>query len=255
MDEGCDQIVTMTDRLGCDIQIAACSSKMNAEGFANLFFNTWFCENGCPLEIVSDCDKLFISAFWRSLTKLAGIKLKMSTAYHPQTDGTSERTNKTVIQCLRYHVGRNQKGWVKSLPRVRFDMMNMINASTGFSPFVLKSGKSPRLLPPLLPEHPEGGDTSPEAVDAQRIIESIEADLRSTKVCMLAAKVSQAHHSNKDRSVDPAFKVGDQVMLSTSQRQREYMQAKDGRVAKLMARYDGPYKILEAYPDTSTYKI
>jgi hypothetical protein len=105
MDEGCDQIVTMTDRLGSDVQIAACSSKMNAEGFANLFFNTWFCENRCPLEIVSNQDKLFISVFWRSLTKLAGIKLKLSTAYHPQTDGALECTNKTVIQCLKYHVG------------------------------------------------------------------------------------------------------------------------------------------------------
>jgi hypothetical protein len=94
--------------------------------------------------------------------------------------------------------------------------MNTINVLTGFSPFVLKLGKSPCLLLPLLQEHLEGGDTSAEALDAKKIIESIEADLCSAKDCMLAAKVSQAHHSNKDRLVDLAFKVGDQVMLTTS---------------------------------------
>ena len=69
-----------------------------------LFFNHWFCENGLPTEIVSDRDKLFVSRFWNALSTLCGVKLKMSSAYHPQTDGSSERTNKTVNQSLRYHV-------------------------------------------------------------------------------------------------------------------------------------------------------
>jgi len=69
-----------------------------------IFFNCWYCENGLPLEIVSDHDKLFMSKFWMALHKLTGVKLKMSSAYHPQKDGASERTNKTVNQALRYHV-------------------------------------------------------------------------------------------------------------------------------------------------------
>ncbi len=84
----------------------------------------------------------------RTLHQLTGIKLKMSTAYHPQTDGSSERTNKTIIQCIQFAVERDQRGWVEALPKVRFDIMNTRNASTGFSPFHLRFGKSPRLLPP-----------------------------------------------------------------------------------------------------------
>ena len=57
--------------------------------------------------------------------RLTGVKQKMSSAYHPETDGASERTNKTVIQALRFHVQRNQKGWVKALPLVRFNYMNV----------------------------------------------------------------------------------------------------------------------------------
>ena len=53
-DEGFDTIVSMTDRLGADIQVAACKSDMSAEDFAYVFFDKWYCENGCPLEIISD---------------------------------------------------------------------------------------------------------------------------------------------------------------------------------------------------------
>lgn len=104
LDGGFNCIVTFTDRLGSDIQIIPTRTNITAPELALLFFNHWFCENGLPLDIVSDRDKLFVSAFWKALHKLTGVKLKMSTAFHPQTDGTSERTNKTVNQAIRYHV-------------------------------------------------------------------------------------------------------------------------------------------------------
>lgn len=93
-DDGFDAIVTMTDRLGSDIQIASCTSDMSAEDFAYLFFDKWYCKNGCPLEIISDRDKIFVPKFWWTLMKLAGIRHKMSTAFHPQTDGSSELQTK-----------------------------------------------------------------------------------------------------------------------------------------------------------------
>jgi hypothetical protein len=77
----------MTDHLGADVQLAACMTRTTAEEFANIFFNTWYCENRCPWEIISDRDKLFVSRFWKALMKLTGIKHKVSTAYHPETDG------------------------------------------------------------------------------------------------------------------------------------------------------------------------
>jgi transposase InsO family protein len=104
------------------MQIVPTTTSLNAEGLAKLFFREWYCENGLPLEIVSDCDKLFLSRFWRTLHRLTGIKLKMSSSYHPQTDGASERTNKTVIQCIRFAVERDQKGWANALPKVRFSV-------------------------------------------------------------------------------------------------------------------------------------
>jgi hypothetical protein len=118
VDDGFNGLVTMTDHLGADIQLALCLTDITAEKFADIFFDQWYCENGCPLEIISNHDKLFISKFWKALMKRMGIKHKLSMAYHPETDGSSERTNKMVVQCLRYHVERNQKGWVCALPKV-----------------------------------------------------------------------------------------------------------------------------------------
>ncbi|EDR02339.1 reverse transcriptase-RNase H-integrase [Laccaria bicolor S238N-H82] len=115
-DENKNCIITFTDRLGSDVQLVATRTDITAENLAILFFDKWYCENGLPADIVSDRDKLFISRFWRALHKLTGIKLKLSTSYHPETDGASERTNKTVNQALRFHVERNQMGWVRALP-------------------------------------------------------------------------------------------------------------------------------------------
>jgi hypothetical protein len=83
---------------------------------AYLFSDKWYCKNSLPSDIISDRDKLFVSAFWKVLHKLTGVKIKMTTAYHPQTDGMSKRTNKTVNQCLQYHVEQNQHGWSGALP-------------------------------------------------------------------------------------------------------------------------------------------
>lgn len=87
------------------------SINLTAEKFAVLFFDHWYCENRLPLEIVSDRDKLFMLKFWKVLTFLTGVKLKILSAYHPETDGSSECLNKTVNQALRFHVKRNQRGW------------------------------------------------------------------------------------------------------------------------------------------------
>lgn len=127
-DNGFDAIMTMMDRLGSDIQISLCRTNMTADEFTMIFFNQWYCKNGCPLEIISDCNKLFVSKFWKVLMKLAGVKHKLLTVYHPETDSALERTNKTVVQCLQFHVECNQKGWAKALPKVCFNIMNTVNA-------------------------------------------------------------------------------------------------------------------------------
>ena len=249
-DEGFDCIVTMTDRLGADIRVVPTRTDISAEDFAGLFFDHWYCENGLPLEFISDRDKLFVSRFWRRLSKLAGVKLGMSTAFHPETDGASERTNKTVNQCLRYHVTRNQRGWARALPRVRFAIMNTVNKSTGFSPFQLHTGRSPRLIPPITAEARDAG-----SMEAVRLIDQVNVDVAEAKDNLLLAKIFQADQANRGRAPEDVYKVDDLVMPSTANRRREYVSAGSGRSAKLFPRRDGPYRVVEAFPQTSTYRL
>ena len=230
-DNGNNCIITFTDRLGSDIQLAVTRTDINAEQLAYLFFDKWYCENGLPSDIVSDRDKLFISAFWRALHKLTGVKLKMSTTYHPQTDGASERTNKTVNQCLRYHVERNQLGWSRALPRIRFHIMNTVNKSIGFSPFQLRMGRSPRLIPPLVPLP---CNASTEDVSARDIIEHLQVDVSEAQDNLLRAKITQSVEANKHRSLTFPFTISSRVRLTTLHRRNEYKAKGEKRVAKFM---------------------
>jgi hypothetical protein len=260
-DNGFDEIVMMTDRMGADFQLAPCRTDITAEEFARIFFNKWYCKNRCLHKLITDRDKLFVSKFWKALMQLVGINHKLSTVYHPQTDGVSECTNKMVVQCLRYHVDWRQAGWVKSLPKVRFDIMNMVNASTGFSPFNLKLDHSPRIIPLLL----QGNgvphiivtppNMTPEEAAAYAIIEHLEIDIQEARDSLMAAKISQSHYANINYDPNPTFKVGDKVMLAMKNRQREYMQGKSGCVAKFMPRFDGPYEITAVYPASSNFSF
>src|ERR1700678_2308909 len=195
LDMGFDCILSITDRLNSDIWIIPTKTTLTAEELASVFFNEWYFENGLPLEIVSDRDKLFISKFWTHLMILTGVRHKLSTSFHPQTNGASERSNKTIKQCLRFHGERNQTGWAKSLPFVRFHIMNTVNNSTGFSPFQLCFGRSPRILPPLFPPVT---DPAPEDITARNVIDSIQDHVAEARDNLTVAKIS--HHFTRTRN-------------------------------------------------------
>jgi Integrase zinc binding domain len=217
LDNNFNCILSITNHLGSDVRVVPTNSNINAEDLALVFFNNWYCENGLPENIVCDRDKLFVSKFWKALTKLTGVKLKMSSAYHPETDGSSEHSNKTINQMLRYHVVRNQKGWVRALPRIRFQIMNTVNASMGFSGFQLHLGRSPRVIPPMIPEMlPE--ELQDAGVTATSLIEQLQDDVTQARDNLLLAKITQSHHASANRAPDPAYKVNDLVMLSTANR-------------------------------------
>ena len=249
-DEGFNCILTMSDRLGCDYQFIPTRTDISAEQFALLFVDNWVFENGVPDDFVCDRDKLFVSKFWKAVSKLLGIKIKMSSTAHPQTDGLSERTNKTVNQALRFHVERNQSGWKRALRRIRFNFMNTVNKSTGYSPFQLKYGRSPRMMPVLV-----ATETEEESDDVAEFLRRIAADVEDAKDNLMLAKISQAYQVNSTHSSDHTFKVGDQVMLSTANRRQEYKNQGENRVAKFMPRFDGPYEVIKAHPETSNYTL
>ena len=256
-DDGSNCIATVTCRLGADIRLIPCHTDTSAEDFAALFFEHKYCKNGLPLDIVSDRDTQFISRFWKALHWLAGVNLRMSTSFHPETDGASERTNKTVIQMLRYHLARNQTGWRRTLPLIRFQLMNSEHASMGSVPFQLCLGLCPRIIPLLVNSSADTicSQFGPDSDNAQALLLQIETDTIEAQDNLLLAKTQQALAANAHCRPELAYKVGDHVLLSTFHRHRNYMQHGDHRVTKFMVRYDGPYIISAVHPSSSTYTL
>jgi flavin-binding protein dodecin len=153
----------------------------------------------------------------------------MSTAYHPQTDSASERTNKTLNQCVWFHVEQNQKGWVRALPIIHFHIINSVNVSMGFSGFQICMGQSPQIIPPLV-LGTVTKETS-ETCAAHSIISQIEADIAEAKDTLIGVKVMQAFFANKNRGCEDAYCVNDRVMLATSHCRREFKASNKSRVA------------------------
>ena len=176
----------------------------------------------------------------------------MSSAYHPQTDGASERSNKTINQSLRYHIRRNQKGWVRALPRICFCIMNTVNVSTNFSPFQLRMGRSLRVIPPLT-STPTAQDIP--GVSAAKMIEQLNLDVKEAKDNLTKAKITMAHNANATRGPDDIYKTGDWVMLSTLHRRNEYKRRGKKCVAKFFPRFDGPFEVTNCHPETSSYTL
>jgi transposase InsO family protein len=121
-------------------------TNYNASQLAELMFENIYKLHGLPKNIISDRDVLFTSTFWRQLHRLIGTKLRMSSAYHPQSDGSTERANRTITQMLRQCVHPNQKDWVAKLPAIEFAINSARSESTGFAPFFLNFGRMPRTM-------------------------------------------------------------------------------------------------------------
>ena len=117
--------------------------------------------------------------------------------------------------------------------------MNTVNRSTGFTPFQLRFGRSPRILPPLL-KSTQLTPTDKLATDLLKRMQSLVSEAQDN---LITAKVTQAFHSNKTRELAFPFKVGDRVVLSTLHRRHEIKAGDPNRIAKFMPRFDGPFAI------------
>jgi transposase InsO family protein len=122
------------------IWVIATHVEVNLEGAAVDFCNKVFWYHGLPHKIISDRGPQFVSKFTKALYKLLGITGNPSTAYHPQTDGQTERVNQEIEQYLRIFINHRQNDWSKWLPLAEFAYNDNIHSSTGYSPFYLNLG-------------------------------------------------------------------------------------------------------------------
>lgn len=168
--EGRNMLLTITCKFTKKKLLVPGFDEWSAEDWANailvvLISHDW----GIPVAIISDRDSKFMSVFWRTIFQKLGVTLATSTAYHPQTDGQSERTNQTVEIALRFHLTTGTDNWVTVLPFLQASLNNSVT-STGFAPNELAYGFRVRDTLGLL------ADLPPEDLNQLRLIKREEAD-------------------------------------------------------------------------------
>ncbi|GJU69217.1 putative reverse transcriptase domain-containing protein [Tanacetum coccineum] len=141
---GYDSIWVIVDRLTKSAYFILMNENYKMEKLTRLYLKEIVCRHGVPVSIILDRDPHFASRFWRSLQKSLGTNLDMSTAYHPETDGQSERTIQTLEDMLRACVIDFGSGWDKHLPLAEFSYNNSYHASIKAAPFEALYGRKCR---------------------------------------------------------------------------------------------------------------
>jgi hypothetical protein len=205
-----------------------------AQQVAQLFLDQVYRLHGMPTHIVSDRDRIFTSTFWRELFRLAQTSLCMSSAYHPQSDGQTERVNQCLETFLRSFVHSCPKRWSKWLTLAEFWYNTSCHSSTQRSPFEVLYGHPPRHF-----------GLTPLAVSAASDVDTMLSEraimLDSVRQHLLRAQQRMKHQAGKRRS-DRSFNEGDLVYLKL----QPYVQSSLAPRAhqKLSFKYFGPFKIL-----------
>jgi hypothetical protein len=212
------------------------TTSVTAPETARLFMRHVFVHYGLPRVIVSDRDSKFVSAFWKASFKDLGTRLAYSSAYHPQSDGQTERVNRSMEQVLRGMCLQYGGEWEAHLPMAQFALNAAEHVSTGFAPFKLMYGYEP-LVPATLQSPP--GKPGSKVQAAADMVTQLAADLRRAQRNMRRAQRWQQKQANRHRR-DHVYAVGDMVMLSTT-----HLSEFDVPGKKLLQKYVGPFPVVQ----------
>ena len=129
-----DSILVIVDRYTKMSRYIPCRKTIDAPELSRLFFRDWVKDYGIPLDIVSDRGSVFTSKFWSALCFHMKVKRSLSTAFHPQTDGQTERQNQAIEGYLRIYSNQHQDNWVELLPFAEFTYNNAYHEAIQMSP-------------------------------------------------------------------------------------------------------------------------
>jgi hypothetical protein len=217
----------------------ATNTTLTAEGAARLYVENVFKHHGLSESITSDRGPQFASSFADGFRKLLGMEGRLSTAYHPETDGQTERVNREVEQYLRRYTNYEQDDWVTWLPLAEFTYNDQVHSATGHSPFYLNYGQHPWKGLTHIPPHPNESATE-FVTRMQTIREEALAALRYTREDMTRFYARKQNQSLK-------YKIGDKVWLEgtnlTTQRPSKKLEHKRFGPFTVKATYGTAYKL------------
>ena len=229
---GKDAILVVCDRLSKMTHFVATTEGTSAEGLARLFRDNVWKLHGLPESVVLDRGPQFAAELTKELNRMLGIKTKLSTVFHPQTDGQTERMNQELEQYLRFFIKHRQKDWPEWLAAVEFAINNKVHTVTKVSPFMANYGKELRM----------GGDIrrKGKVESATKFVERMKKVQEEAVVALKKTQEEMKRYADRGRKEAENWKKGDRVLLSTKD-----LVFKERPSKKLMEKYVGPYAIEE----------
>ena len=200
----CKHILVVVDQLSKGVEIMALPSLKTSE-LVDQFIDRIIRQHGIPHAIVSDRGAQFTGQMWKDVCSSLGIQLKLSTAFHPQTDGATERMNAVVKDFLRKHVNPMQDDWARWIPLAQIAINNRPAGATDLSPFFLTHGTHAIT---------DGQLQAPAAGVAKAIRQKLDSATEWAQAALAAARQEMETRVNSRRRSSPRYQVGDQVWLS-----------------------------------------
>ena len=230
--QGYDAILVVCDHLTKMAHFIPTTEKTSAEGLARLFRDHVWKLHGLPESIISDRGAQFAANLMKELNNILGIEMKLSTAFHPQTDRQTERTNQELEQYLRMFIDHQQEQWPEWLGTAEFAYNNKVNTSTKVSPFRANSRRDPRMGFEMRRQgKPEG---------AKEFAERMKGIQEEAQAVLKKAQEEIKKQADRKRGESEEYQVGDLVLLSM----KDLKWQMEGRwTEKLTERFVGPYRV------------
>ncbi|KAL0553796.1 hypothetical protein IC582_007700 [Cucumis melo] len=227
-------IWVVVDRLTKSAHFVPGKSTYTASKWAQLYMSEIVRLHGVPVSIVSDRDARFTSKFWKGLQTAMGTRLDFSTAFHPQTDGQTERLNQVLEDMLRACALEFPGSWDSHLHLMEFAYNNSYQATIGMAPFEALYGKCCRS--PVC-----WGEVGEQRLMGPELVQSTNEAIQKIRSRMHTAQSRQKSYADV-RQKDLEFEVGDKVFLKVAPMRGVLRFERRG---KLSPRFVGPFEILE----------
>ena len=232
--EGKEVIMVVVDRLTKYSHFIPLSHPYKAMDVATAFLNQVYKLHGLPMTLITDRDPVFTSRFWKGLFSQLGVKLNMSSSYHPQTDGQTERVNQCLENYLRSMIFEQPKKWVKWLPLAEWWYNTNYHSSLKTSPFQALYGYSP-------PQLPLGSPPKSQIEAVNTLLKERHESIHRLRENLVNAQDRMKKYADRSRT-EREFASGDWVYLKL----QPYRQLSIAgiRNQKLSPRFYGPFEII-----------